>query len=102
MTKSPHTPTAVAGAQRQAAQPWLRRTRRPAFVLTPQLERTLEGHQGIVIAVALTPDGRRALSAGDDARVRVWNLESGQLERTLEGHQGSVRAVALTPDGRRA
>ena len=52
--------------------------------------------------VAITPDGRRAVSASYDNTLRVWDLESGQSVRTLEGHSSSVNGVAITPDGRRA
>ena len=52
--------------------------------------------------VAVTADGRRAVSAGDDRTVRVWDLRTGPPERTLEGHTGSVYRVAVTADGRRA
>ncbi len=48
--------------------------------------------------VAVTADGCRAVSAGDDGNLRVWNLatgESGVLEHSCGG------AVAMTPDGRR-
>lgn len=71
--------------------------------LTPPggpLIRTLKGHTGYVNAVAVTPDGRRAVSASADQTLRVWDLESGQTLRRLEGHAGRVRAVAITPDGR--
>ena len=64
-------------------------------------ERSPAGHEGIVRAVAVTPDGRRLVSGGDDHTIRIWNVASGKLERTLEGHTDSVRAVAITPDGRR-
>jgi WD40 repeat protein len=48
-----------------------------------------------VFAVALTPDGRRALSLSGDKMLRLWDPESGQTLRTLEGHTGSVHAVTL-------
>ena len=73
--------------------------------LTPPggpLLRTLEGHSGAVIAVAVTPDGTQALSASRDNTLKVWDLGSGRALRTLEGHSGAVRAVAVTPDGKQA
>ena len=57
---------------------------------------------GAVGAVAVTPDGGRAVSGSLDRTLRLWDLGTGQRVRTLEGHTSSVRAVALTPDGRRA
>jgi WD40 repeat protein len=67
-----------------------------------QCLRTLVGHTADVNAVAVTPDGRRAVSGSNDATLRVWDLDSGQLVRTLQGHSGAVNAVAVTPDGRQA
>ena len=67
-----------------------------------QLEQTLTGHEAAVWAVAITPDGQRALSASDDRTLKLWNLQSGQLEQTLTGHEAAVWAVAITPDGQRA
>jgi WD40 repeat protein len=61
---------------------------------------TLEGHGAEVGAVAVTPDGRRAVSGSLDETFEVWDLEQGVLLSTLEGHNHS--AVAVTPDGRRA
>ncbi|MBW2638228.1 MAG: hypothetical protein JRC86_12065, partial [Deltaproteobacteria bacterium] len=63
---------------------------------------TMEGHNSSVRAVAVTPDGRRAVSGSNDDTIKVWDLENGQSIRTMEGHNDSVRAVAVTPDGRRA
>ena len=52
--------------------------------------------------MAVTPDGRRAVSASEDKTLKVWDLESGRALRTLEGHSDWVNGVAVTPDGRRA
>ena len=60
------------------------------------------GHRGNVYRVALTPDGKRAVSGSADNTLKVWDLESGQELQTLSGHADWVRAVAVTPDGQRA
>ena len=44
------------------------------------------------MAVAVTPDGQRAVSASDDKTLKVWDLESGRELRTLEGHATCVYA----------
>jgi hypothetical protein len=61
-----------------------------------------QGHTEAVNAVAVTPDGRHAVSGSSDKTLRVWDLENGRTLRWLEGHVGGVNAVAVTPDGRRA
>jgi len=82
-------------------RPWLRRRNRPEATLDACLM-TLEGHAHRVRAVALTPDGRRAVTGGEDETAKVWDLETGACLLTLEGHTHRVWAVAVTPDGRRA
>ena len=66
------------------------------------LVRTLAGHKSMVNHVAVTPDGRSAVSASSDHSLIVWDLETGAARYTLTGHMDTVRHVALTPDGRRA
>ena len=66
------------------------------------LRHTLTGHRELVFGVALTRDGRRAVSASKDRTLKVWDLASGEELRTLEGHSSSVYGIAVTGDGRRA
>ena len=54
--------------------------------------RTLAGHSFRVSGVALSADGRRAVSASDDQTLKVWDLETGAELRTLAGH--SIRSLA--------
>jgi WD40 repeat protein len=61
----------------------------------------LSGHQGDVNALAVTPDGRLAISGSTDKTLKVWDLRSGKEIATLSGHHGAVYALAVTPDGRR-
>jgi WD40 repeat protein len=62
--------------------------------------RILTGHPDWVTAIAVTPDGYRAISASASPILQVWDLEGGQLVRTLSGHTDLIHAVVLTPDGR--
>jgi WD40 repeat protein len=54
------------------------------------------------LAVAISSDGRAALSAGGDGEVRLWDLASGRELRRFTGHTGPVRSVAFSSDGRTA
>ena len=64
--------------------------------------RKLDGHTNRVNAVAVTPDGKKAISASYDRTLKVWDVESGEELRTMEGHTDFVFGVAVTPDGKKA
>ena len=55
----------------------------------------LEAHDAAVNAVRFIDD-RRAVSAGDDNDVRLWDLERGLPER-LGSHKAKVVSLALSP-----
>jgi WD40 repeat protein len=53
-----------------------------------------------VYGVAVTSDGRFAVSASFDNTLKMWDLDKGQALRTLKGHTSHVYGVAVTWDGR--
>ena len=55
---------------------------------------------GAVEAVVVTPDGRYAISGGEDGQIRKWEIATGETVRVFDGHQKGVTALALTPDGK--
>ena len=65
--------------------------------------RDLKGHGGPVKAIAVSPDGKRALTGSFDYAVMVWNLgDEPQLAQRFFDHEAAVNAVAFAAGGRRA
>ena len=65
------------------------------------LQPPLEGHEGEVLAVAFSPDGKHIVSGSSDNTIRLWDAKTGEmLQPPLEGHKSWVQAVAFSPDGK--
>src|SRR5207245_836997 len=68
--------------------------------------RRFEGHRSFVVAVAFSPDGRRALSAGmvqtppDQSATWLWDVASGKELHRFHELGGHISSVAFSPDGR--
>lgn len=61
----------------------------------------LKGHANAVIGIAITPDGRKAVSGSLDHTLRMWDLDSGECLATFKGHTAAVYGVSITPDGKK-
>jgi serine/threonine protein kinase len=59
----------------------------------------LVGHTQGVVDVAFSPDGRTAVSGGDDKILLLWDLESAKEVHRFKGHTARITGVAFTPDG---
>ena len=62
------------------------------------LLRTLKGHTGWVNAVAVTPDGRKAVSASGDQTLKVLDLERGEVIAAFTGDRPII-CCAIGPEG---
>src|SRR5262249_30741109 len=63
--------------------------------------RRFSGHTDEVLCVALSPDGRQALTGSKDRSVRLWDVQSGKELKRFDGHREAVWCVAFSPSGRR-
>lgn len=75
----------------------------PSFVsaVSPEIRQWKEP-AGWSCSLAVSPDGRRALSGGYDNNLRLWDVKSGRSLGVWDGHEERVCAVAFSPDGRLA
>lgn len=79
----------------KSRDPWLCPMTSALMAPGGPLLHTLTGHHSSVRAVAITADGKRALSASEDHTLKVWDLVQGKELRTLVGHGAGVSSVAL-------
>ncbi len=63
--------------------------------------RTLTGHENAVSSVAVSPQGRRLVSAADDGTIKLWDMDTGEALSTLRVSSKGVFSVAFSPNGRR-
>ena len=67
-------------------------------VATGQELRSFESHAASVWSVALSADGKRALSGSYDKTLQVWDLSQGVVIAAFTT-EGAVGAVAVSLDG---
>jgi serine/threonine protein kinase len=63
------------------------------------------GHTGPVWAVAVSPDGKRFVTGGQDNLLMLWDAASGRHLRTFLGHEtvdhGGINSIAVSTDSKR-
>lgn len=79
---------------------------RPVFTIPdlphPRLRRVLAGHAGLVSGLLASDDETILFSAGSDATVRIWNVETGDLLQTLPAPKNihiTFQEAPAAPDG---
>jgi WD40 repeat protein/biotin carboxyl carrier protein len=65
---------------------------------TGEAKGQLVGHRSFVFSLALSPDGKRLVSADNDT-VRIWDLTKNEVVRVDKGRSPDVKRIGLSPDG---
>ena len=62
------------------------------------------GHTLCLDSVAITPNGKYALSGSSDKTLKLWDLKTGKEIRTFKGHiyDGYILSIAITANGKYA
>ena len=58
-------------------------------------------HRGVVHALAFQPNSHLLAMAGDDAMIRILDVDSNQLVGWLAGHAARITSLCWSPDGTR-
>ena len=75
---------------------------------TGQIAAVLHGDTDRLKCVAVCPRGDVIAIAGEDSRIRLWDVRRGEgdrpvvsLCRTIQGRDGPINSLAFSPDGTR-
>ncbi len=60
----------------------------------------LIGHDGDVLRICFSSDGKTIASCSFDKTIKLWNSENGKLNTTLKGHEDIVRGICYSQDGK--
>ena len=82
----------TSGGEGGAIRVWDLKTGKPV--------RSLAGHSGPALSVAIDSEGQLLFSGGSDGKIKTWNLRTGEPLSILPGHSGGVGALALSSDGK--
>lgn len=61
---------------------------------------TFEGHNGFVLSVCFSFDGKFIVSGSEDRSIIIWDVKTGKNIKTLKGHRDFVTSVCYNIDGK--
>jgi WD40 repeat protein/DNA-binding SARP family transcriptional activator len=68
-------------------------------LVTGRVTLGIGGHSSSVDEAVYSPNGRLAVTTGEDEKVIVWDTRTGAQLETLVGHGGPVHGAAISDDG---
>ncbi len=68
-------------------------------VSSGQILRSLKGDKQFLEDVAISPDGRRALTGGWGKKLIYWDIETGEKLWSKRAHSAEIEFIGLTADG---
>jgi hypothetical protein len=88
----------AAGGLDGAVRLWDLETRSRRFMLASDIYRRAR-HEGLVTALAFSPDGSHLASGHIDGAVHVWDMKDKRELGIILKHKASVGGIAFSPDG---
>jgi eukaryotic-like serine/threonine-protein kinase len=101
---SPESSRIASGGWDQAIHVWDATTEEPVLIYDGHVSNKAAGKgipEGMVFALAWSPDGTSIASGSWDKTVQVWDAANGRQIYIHHGHMTSVPAVAWSPDSKR-
>jgi WD40 repeat protein len=95
----PKSQRLVTGSLDSAIKIW--EVRREGARPTLELVKTLEGHSGYVLSLAVDPAGELLVSGSKDLTAAVSSIPMGAMLYSVKAHSNSVISVAFSPLGNR-
>jgi WD40 domain-containing protein len=80
----------------------------PIFVFDAQKDGSFKqcgqfpGHSGAVKSIAVSADGKFAVSGGSEKKVRYWEIATGEEKAAFGGFSMNIKAVSMAKNGRTA
>src|SRR6266849_2631385 len=101
---SPDSSRIASGGWDETVHVWNAATEEPILVYDHHVSSKAVGEgipEGMIFAVAWSPDGASIASGSWDKTVQIWDATNGRQIYTYRGHRTSVPAVAWSPDSTR-
>ncbi|KAG9402441.1 hypothetical protein AC1031_007055 [Aphanomyces cochlioides] len=98
-----HTDSLFSSGRDSSIKHWDVRSLHPAAVakrrddgaIACPIISTMDGHQGDVIALTASSNGRYLFSGARDNSIKVWHVAQHREMRSIKGHAGDVRRMIL-------